>query len=191
MESLALRTAVRTPNVRRKARRWGETTHRQGHVKRSVQQLPTVSHANLIESDEYEWATPLSLPGLVVAARATPAQVSLEVRHSKRTLADVIETEDGDAISATQIPGCLSGHSGASLMEARPARTRNELADEDEYVDVAAWQLPGQLSLASTDVHQSPETSIRSRGLCATCLYRDSCDFPRREGGVWQCEEYA
>ncbi len=27
-------------------------------------------------------------------------------------------------------------------------------------------------------------------GLCTTCVKRDSCEFPRYEGGVWQCEEF-
>ena len=27
-------------------------------------------------------------------------------------------------------------------------------------------------------------------GLCKTCEERESCEFPKREGGVWRCEEY-
>ncbi len=30
----------------------------------------------------------------------------------------------------------------------------------------------------------------RARGLCATCVKRDSCTYPRPEGGVWHCEEF-
>ena len=32
------------------------------------------------------------------------------------------------------------------------------------------------------------ETAIE--GLCETCIHRESCTFPRLEGGVWHCEHY-
>ncbi len=28
-------------------------------------------------------------------------------------------------------------------------------------------------------------------GLCSNCIHRDTCQFPRPQGGVWRCEEYA
>lgn len=28
------------------------------------------------------------------------------------------------------------------------------------------------------------------RGLCINCDVRDTCTFPKPEGGVWFCEEY-
>ena len=28
-------------------------------------------------------------------------------------------------------------------------------------------------------------------GLCPSCENRDRCIYPRPEGGVWRCEEYA
>ena len=30
----------------------------------------------------------------------------------------------------------------------------------------------------------------RHKGLCGNCDNRESCTFPRPEGGVWHCEEY-
>jgi len=27
-------------------------------------------------------------------------------------------------------------------------------------------------------------------GICFTCARRDTCTFPKPEGGVWQCEEF-
>ena len=27
-------------------------------------------------------------------------------------------------------------------------------------------------------------------GICSTCEKRETCTFPKPEGGVWQCEEY-
>jgi hypothetical protein len=28
-------------------------------------------------------------------------------------------------------------------------------------------------------------------GLCSNCANRETCIYPKREGGVWRCEEYA
>jgi len=28
------------------------------------------------------------------------------------------------------------------------------------------------------------------RGLCRTCERRDTCTYPKPEGGVWHCEEF-
>jgi hypothetical protein len=30
----------------------------------------------------------------------------------------------------------------------------------------------------------------RLKGLCANCDHRDTCTYPKPEGGVWHCEEY-
>lgn len=30
----------------------------------------------------------------------------------------------------------------------------------------------------------------RVKGLCINCERRDTCSFPKPEGGVWHCEEY-
>ena len=32
--------------------------------------------------------------------------------------------------------------------------------------------------------------SGKYKGLCVDCENRDSCTFPKSEGGVWHCEEY-
>ena len=31
----------------------------------------------------------------------------------------------------------------------------------------------------------------RLLGLCLDCVHRERCAFPRPEGGIWHCEEYA
>jgi len=32
--------------------------------------------------------------------------------------------------------------------------------------------------------------SLKSMGLCCNCENRETCGFPKPEGGVWHCEEY-
>jgi len=35
---------------------------------------------------------------------------------------------------------------------------------------------------------EEPQGEVK--GLCINCAYRDTCLFPRPEGGVWHCAEY-
>ncbi len=45
---------------------------------------------------------------------------------------------------------------------------------------------PGELSGP-----QSRETDAKDwKGLCVNCAKRDTCLFPRAEGGVWRCGDY-
>lgn len=49
--------------------------------------------------------------------------------------------------------------------------------------------------LSSVDARSGAETSSganvrHERGLCSTCEKRESCTFPRQDGGVWQCDEF-
>ena len=46
--------------------------------------------------------------------------------------------------------------------------------------------VPAALQKESETIRQA-----RSLGLCANCIHRETCVFPRPEGGVWHCEEYA
>lgn len=40
-------------------------------------------------------------------------------------------------------------------------------------------------------VHEDTTTDRESYpGICSTCEKRDTCTFPKPEGGVWQCEEF-
>ena len=34
------------------------------------------------------------------------------------------------------------------------------------------------------------ENPAKHAGLCVNCEHRETCTFPRPEGGVWHCEEY-
>jgi hypothetical protein len=44
------------------------------------------------------------------------------------------------------------------------------------------------LQRASVAPVSDPEKHM---GLCKNCDHRENCAFPRNEGGVWYCEEYA
>jgi hypothetical protein len=43
--------------------------------------------------------------------------------------------------------------------------------------------------LTNNPVNYSQEKS-KYFGLCANCKHRETCKFPKPQGGVWHCEEY-
>ena len=48
----------------------------------------------------------------------------------------------------------------------------------------------GQIFSRGTDSRVRDTDSAEFKGLCRNCENRDTCTFPKPEGGVWRCEEY-
>jgi hypothetical protein len=42
----------------------------------------------------------------------------------------------------------------------------------------------------STNSRNGTAENGRFKGLCVNCKYRETCLYPKPEGGVWHCEEY-
>lgn len=42
----------------------------------------------------------------------------------------------------------------------------------------------------NVDVKPKAGKSTELKGLCINCEIRDTCTFPKAEGGIWHCEEY-
>jgi hypothetical protein len=40
------------------------------------------------------------------------------------------------------------------------------------------------------DSGTSRNGDVPLKGLCMNCAYRETCLYPKPEGGVWHCEEY-
>jgi hypothetical protein len=144
----------------------------------------------LIESDEFEWITPLNLPGLIVSPRNVKHVETQQASPMRRSLDDVLETEDGDATSCCQLPGALGIDTDIQALDMSAAHTLDDADGADEYAEIAAMQLPGRLIEQRAAIEDFAEHA-KVRGLCATCVHRDVCDFPRPGSGVWRCEEYA
>lgn len=150
-----------------------------------------VIRPNLIESDEYEWISATNLPGLIVAEAPEPRQpVVRSAEATQDARGEVVETEDGDATRFCQLPGgLLVGSAPVMLTECTPV-VSSELEWMDEYAEQAAMQLPGQIVEPQyEELREAEHPGLL--GLCATCVNRKFCDFPRPESGVWRCEEYA
>ena len=60
-----------------------------------------------------------------------------------------------------------------------------------ECEEFETWQplnaAPRKSGPAAEPKHVIPAAG---KGLCGDCEHRDTCTFPRPEGGVWHCEEY-
>lgn len=148
------------------------------------------SRPHLLESEEYEWTTTLNFPGLLVAPSNIDARMPQTARSNRPTIGDVIQTEDGDASSACQLPGGLGVTVFTPTTPASIRRQRHELEEADEYSDRAAMQMPGGLIAMQCTVPEE-EPIHAARGLCANCIHNATCDFPRPASGVWRCEEFA
>jgi hypothetical protein len=60
-------------------------------------------------------------------------------------------------------------------------------------VSLALLRTGNIFSLPSDSVTTSPTTERDSgmdKGLCKNCGNRETCTFPKPEGGVWHCDEY-
>ncbi len=154
-----------------------------------TREIPFV-RPGLLESEEYEWTTALNMPGLIIAPQTTEPPAVIPPQSERHPLGEVLETEDGDTTSVCQLPGGLCADSVPLPFRRAGDRPRDELEEVDEYTDIAAMQMPGALIEACVET-QNPVEHRSVRGLCATCIHNNACDFPRPAGGVWRCEEYA
>jgi len=69
---------------------------------------PSIARCALVENAEYEWATPLSLPGLIVSPHGMASRTTLPRVRVRESDYELIESEDGDIASVSQLPGRLS-----------------------------------------------------------------------------------
>lgn len=58
-----------------------------------------------------------------------------------------------------------------------------------DHVETAATVRPPPAEPQAQMIEVKEEPS-RYKGLCATCENRETCTFPKPEGGVWHCEEF-
>ncbi len=64
--------------------------------------------------------------------------------------------------------------------------------DEFEGYEPVSSKLPRKQKARKEEKRKTSKTKEGTKllGLCANCAKRDTCTFPKSEGGVWYCEEY-
>lgn len=50
--------------------------------------------------------------------------------------------------------------------------------------------VPGSVENGSETASQGGDAPRKLNGLCSNCEERETCLFPKSEGGVWHCDEY-
>jgi hypothetical protein len=62
----------------------------------------------------------------------------------------------------------------------------------EEFDDnIPSQPAENQTKTKDFDISQATENAPLYMGLCANCRNRDTCTFPKPEGGIWHCEEYS
>jgi DNA-binding NtrC family response regulator len=58
------------------------------------------------------------------------------------------------------------------------------------FTDVELYGADPQVSAVPRPSSDNGEHSTKFLGLCSNCDNRETCAYPKPEGGVWRCEEY-
>ena len=62
--------------------------------------------------------------------------------------------------------------------------------EEFEIETTSLIMSPGKEQQVATGPEAIDKDSTKFIGLCSDCEGRQTCTFPKNEGGVWRCEEY-
>ncbi len=107
----------------------------------------TTNHAahGLIECRDYEWTRPISMPGLVAIPKVQAITETITRAALRNHSDEILDTEDGDALNPSQLPGGLSIQNAALMSEMFVPQSASEADVIDEYLESAAMQFPGRL----------------------------------------------
>lgn len=105
--------------------------------------------AGRVESPDYEWTSPVNLPGLIVPPNDRSGQKTTRRRTSAQVANELFCSEDGDSLHPCQLPGRLPTQNSAPIAPARWKPSEDASRDTDEYSERAAMQLPGRLKKQS------------------------------------------
>jgi hypothetical protein len=72
-----------------------------------------------------------------------------------------------------------------------PVHQCEEFSDRVEVASTKVSHSVSAADFSQTKVDDDREEPTGLKGLCVDCVDRKTCQFPKAEGGVWYCEEYA
>jgi hypothetical protein len=86
---------------------------------------------------------------------------------------------------------CMNCRNASSCTFPRDPAKPAFYCEEFEIETTVSIIPPEKERLFETDSAAAKEKdSTRFAGLCSDCEERQTCTFPKSEGGVWHCEEY-
>ena len=62
--------------------------------------------------------------------------------------------------------------------------------DDDAPVVTTGKNMESAKKDTAIALPEKKKAASERRGLCVSCLHRETCTFPIVEGGVWHCEKY-
>lgn len=122
----------------------------------------------------------------------TVAEVSVRARRSK----EVRRVEEPGARSAPAEEPVQLTRCGLcdACVHARtcqfPLQPRPVLFCEEFEGAPSALAAPRVMPVAAAALRAETVASPHVKGLCVTCKWRDTCTYPKPEGGVWHCGEF-
>jgi hypothetical protein len=115
----------------------------------------------------------------VIAPKPEVAE-SLPGKQKKETASAEATPNMGLCATCTEAPHC------AYVKNASRPILFCEMFNEGEPKE----QIETEQPLSSPRSPEEGRPVSQLKGLCANCDHRDTCTYPKPEGGVWHCEEY-
>jgi hypothetical protein len=88
----------------------------------------------------------------------------------------------GVCLACKHDPGCIwEAFSGRTILQ----------CEQFELGFLPAYAQPASAArTASRAMPRNGDDSANYAGLCSNCENRETCIYPKPEGGVWRCDEY-
>lgn len=115
------------------------------------------------------------------------AQIPSKIQEEKKAMPVVVEEEAFPRKTVEYNDLCVTcNHAPECTSRKNIIRPVYFCEHFDDYIP----QKPAEVKM-----EPKPEKVVEGnihefKGLCVNCDHRDTCAFPKPEGGVWHCEEY-
>jgi hypothetical protein len=114
------------------------------------------------------------------------------LERTERTIAEPSQASEtylftGLCANCSAVDNCVSAKNGGyPVLECEEYE-----ADGRSFSETVEVPMPSVVKKSKTAPRSATVEEGVVEGLCETCSHRDGCTYPRLEGGVWHCEEYA
>jgi len=115
-----------------------------------------------------------------VTAPQTGITEPVAIKPKKETVSEEAPRSMGLCATCTEAPHCAYAKNAT-----RPV-LYCEMFNEGEPKE----QVESEQPVSPPQSSEEREPISQLKGLCVNCDHRDTCTYPKPEGGVWHCEEY-
>lgn len=151
---------------------------RQENPEKGEDEMKTLIEKQQVKRDALETMAEQQTPK-VVAPKPGIAE-TVPGRAKKETVSEEVAPNKGLCATCNEAAHCAYAKNATSPI------LFCEMFDESKPEEQVSVNTPP--AQASPEGEKKPASLIK--GLCVNCEHRDTCNFPKPEGGVWHCEEY-